>query len=152
MYSNKILEKEDDIQESDLEEVEITFGFKFPTSIREHYLMYNGGYPEKSLFVGADNSEHIVEFFIPVKNEERSLLSILTLLDDEQIKPVWLIPFADEDGGNLFCFSIREKDNGAIYYYNHEFDYGEDPEDYIEYLSDSLPNFINSLIEYEEEE
>ncbi|WP_429714404.1 SMI1/KNR4 family protein [Bacillus rhizoplanae] len=55
---------------------------------------------------------------------------------------------ADEEGGNLFCFSISEKDNGAIYYYNHEFEYNENSEHHIVFLSGSLSDFINSLVEY----
>lgn len=151
MYLNKILGTKDNILETDLQELEKRFNFKFPSSIRDHYLLYNGGYPEKSLYVGNDSKDYVVDYFIPVKNEKgQSLFSILPLLNDEKIKPKWLIPFADEEGGNLFCFSISEKDNGAIYYYNHEFEYGENPENHIMYLSESLPDFINSLVEYDE--
>jgi cell wall assembly regulator SMI1 len=151
MYSNKILGTKDNILETDLLELEKRFDFKFPPSIRDHYLLYNGGYPEKSLLVGKNSKEYVVDYFIPIKNEKgQSLFNILPLLNDEKIKPKWLIPFADEEGGNLFCFSISEKDNGAIYYYNHEFEYGENSENHIIYLSKSLPDFINSLVEYDE--
>lgn len=151
MYLNKILGTKDNILETDLQELEKRFNFKFPSTIRDHYLLYNGGYPEKSLYVGNDSKDYVVDYFIPVKNEKgQSQFSILPLLNDEKIMPKWLIPFADEEGGNLFCFSISEKDNGAIYYYNHEFEYGENPENHIMYLSESLPDFINSLVEYDE--
>ncbi|OOE12565.1 SMI1/KNR4 family protein [Fictibacillus arsenicus] len=151
MYSNKILGTKDNILEADLQALEKIFNFIFPSSFKNHYLLYNGGYPEKGLHVGNDYNEYVVDNFIPVKNENgRSLFSFLPLLNDEKIKPSWLIPFADEEGGNLFCFSISEKDNGAIYYYNHEFEYGDNPENHIVYLSQSLPNFINKLVEYNE--
>ncbi|WP_088072796.1 SMI1/KNR4 family protein [Gottfriedia luciferensis] len=151
MYSNNILNTKEKILETDLQEIEKGFNFKFPSSFRDHYLLYNGGYPEKSLYVGNDGGEYIVDYFIPVKNENgQDLNKILSLLNDEKIKPVWLIPFADEEGGNLFCFSIREIDNGAIYYYNHEFEYGENPEHHIDFLSESISDFINSLVEYED--
>ena len=74
-----------------------------------------------------------------------------TVLNSRKI-PNWLIPFADEDGGNLFCFSVREEDYGAIYYYDHEFEYGEDPEDHVTYLAESITIFINSLVEEENDE
>jgi hypothetical protein len=151
MYSNKILGTKENILEADLQVLEKIFNFIFPASFKNHYLLYNGGYPEKGLHVGNDYNEYVVDYFIPVKNENgRSLFSILPLLNDEKIKPSWLIPFADEEGGNLFCFSISEKDNGAIYYYNHEFEYGDNPENHIVYLAQSLPNFINNLVEYNE--
>lgn len=79
------------------------------------------------------------------------MIQILRLLNDEKIIPTWLIPFADEEGGNLFCFSVREKDKGAIYYYTHEFEFGDNPENHIVYLTQSLFDFINSLVEYDDE-
>ncbi|WHY79910.1 SMI1/KNR4 family protein [Neobacillus sp. WH10] len=152
MYSNKILGTKANIVETDLLELEKEHKFKFPSTMREHYLLYNGGYPEKSLYVGDESEEYVVDYFIPVKNEKgRNLSGILRLLNDEKVIPNWLIPFADEAGGNLFCFSISEKDNGAIYYYNHEFEYGDNPENLIVCLSESLPDFINSLVECDDE-
>jgi hypothetical protein len=152
LYSNKIIGTKEKIVEDDLYKLQMKYNFKFPSFIREHYLLYNGGYPEKSLFVGGDNQEYVVDYFIPIKNDHgRNLFEVLYLLIDEKIIPNWLIPFADEPGGNLFCFNISEKDNGAIYYYNHEFEYGDNPENHIVYLAESLPNFINALVEYEDE-
>ena len=71
---------------------------------------------------------------------------------DDDVIPDWLIPFAEEDGGNLFCFSVRESDFGAIYYYDHEFEYGEDPEEHITWLSEAITAFINALTENEDDE
>lgn len=97
---------------------------------------------------------------------------------DDDIIPDWLIPFAEEDGGNLFCFSVRESDFGAIYYYDHELsrcfssgdtskkrsvceqfahsklesEYGEDPEEHIIWLAESITAFINALTENEDDE
>ena len=54
--------------------------------------------------------------------------------------------------GNLFCFSVRESDFGAIYYYDHEFEYGEDPEEHVTCLAESITVFINSMTEDEDDE
>lgn len=75
----------------------------------------------------------------------------LGLLREDEAIPNRLIPFADDDGGNLFCFSAGETDYGAIYYYDHEFEYGEDPEEHVTYLADSITTFINSLVEEEDD-
>lgn len=73
--------------------------------------------------------------------------------EDDGVIPEWLIPFADEDGGgNLFCFSVRGSDFGAVYYYDHEFEYGEDPEEHIAYLAESITAFINALTANEDDE
>ncbi|MGH4124395.1 MAG: SMI1/KNR4 family protein [Clostridium sp.] len=59
----------------------------------------------------------------------------------------WLIPFAYDPGGDLFCFSINTEDNGSIYYWSHEYDLDEDPEDYVIKISQSMNNFISNLSE-----
>ncbi|MDE5588525.1 MAG: SMI1/KNR4 family protein [Acetatifactor sp.] len=92
--------------------------------------VYNGGYPEKPVFTDKNENTYIVDWFIPVSGgKERSVENTLRLLREDEAIPDWLIPFADEDGGSLFCFSVREADYGAIYYYDHEFEYGENPEE-----------------------
>lgn len=114
--------------------------------------MYNGGYPDKSAYTKEGDILYVVEYFIPIKNYNggRCLDKVLKVLKDDKIVPKWLIPFADEEGGNLFCYSLRQNELGAIYYYNHEFEYGENPEEHISYISKSLEDFINSLVEYED--
>ena len=62
-----------------------------------------------------------------------------------------IVPLANDEGGNLFAYSIRNGEEGAIYYYSHEFEYGENPEKYIKYLSKDIDAFLNSL-DFEEEE
>lgn len=58
-----------------------------------------------------------------------------------KIFPIWLVPLANDEGGNLFAYSIRNGEEGAIYYYSHEFEYGENPEKYIKYLSKDIDAF-----------
>ena len=87
------------------------------------------------------------------RGKGRSIEKTLGLLrEDDGVILEWLIPFADEDGGNLFCFSVRESDFGAVYYYDHEFEYGEDPEEHITWLAESITAFINALTENEDDE
>ncbi|MDE6601960.1 MAG: SMI1/KNR4 family protein [Lachnospiraceae bacterium] len=153
MYDNRILCAHEKAKAEDLECIGQKFQVKIPAAVREHYLAYNGGYPEKPIFTGKSGNAYIVGWFIPVCSEKkRSVENMLKLLREDEAIPNWLIPFADEDGGNLFCFSVREEDYGAIYYYDHEFEYGEDPEDHVTYLTESITIFINSLVEEENDE
>ena len=154
MYSNPILDAHGKAKKEDLDRIEQKFHVKIPAEVREHYLMYNGGYPERAVFTDKNGEEYIVGWFIPIRRGKgRSIEKTLGLLrEDDGVIPEWLIPFADEDGGNLFCFSVRESDFGTIYYYEHEFEYGEDPEEHVTCLAESLTAFINSLTEEEEDE
>ena len=73
----------------------------------------------------------------------------MLILKDENVFPQWLIPLADDEGGNLFCYSLKKNDEGAIYYYNHEFDYGDNPENHITLISTSIIEFITEMCEEE---
>ena len=154
MYENQILESHGKAKKEDLDRIEQKFHVKIPAEVREHCLAYNGGYPEKPVFTDKNGDEYSVDLFIPVRDgRKRPMEETLRLLRaDDGFIPDWLIPFAEEDGGNLFCFSVRESDFGAIYYYNHEFEYGEDPEEHLTCLAESITVFINSMTEDEDDE
>lgn len=154
MYSNQILCAEGKAKKEDLDRIEQKFHVKIPKEIREHCLAYNGGYPENPIFTDKNGNEYSVDLFIPIQDgKKRPMEKTLELLRaDDDVIPDWLIPFAEEDGGNLFCFSVRESDFGVIYYYDHEFEYGEDPEEHITWLAESITAFIDALTENEDAE
>ena len=54
-------------------------------------------------------------------------------------------------GGDIFAYSIRAGEEGSIYYYSHEFDYGENPEKYVTFLSKDIDTFLESLIPDDDE-
>lgn len=151
IYNNAFVNTKVMLNECDLQEIEKKFNFKIPSDIYKHYLLYNGGYPEKCIFVDAAGVRYEVEHFIPIKNSsnKRSLDKVLSLLYDDNILPSWLVPLADEAGGDLYCYSLRENEIGAIYYWSHEFEYGENAEAQIKYLASNIKQFINSMIEDE---
>lgn len=147
MYSNKILNTKGNITEKDLVEIENKYNFKFPQDFFSHYLKYNGGTLQKDIYKDEDGDEFVFNWFIPIKSESRNLETVLDLLWVDGTIPRWLIPFADDPGGDLYCFSIDEDDKGAIYYWSHEYDYGEDPEEHVYFLAGSLKEFIDAMTE-----
>jgi len=120
--------------------------FKFPDEIREHYLTLNGGRTKRRIFLD-DEYEFIVQQFIPSKADidGRNLDTVLDTLRHDNAIPNWLIPFADEPSGDLYCFSLDEDELGAIYYWDHESI--DQPEESYGYLSESLKEFIDSLVD-----
>lgn len=140
------------LSEEDIIQIETKYHFVMPLKIKKHYLKYNGGYPERCVFkVHNDDIQYVVDWFYSIGCEEGNTIeSILPLLRDDGVFPQWLIPLADEEGGNLFAYSIRKGEEGAIYYYSHEFDYGENPEDHIILLAPNIDVFLDSLT-FEEE-
>lgn len=106
MYNNPILDASGKAKQEDLDRIEKKFHVKIPAEVRKHYLMYNGGYPKKPVFTDKNGEEYIVDWFIPVRRGKgRSIEKTLGFLrEDDGVIPEWLIPFADEDGGEPLLF------------------------------------------------
>lgn len=110
MYENQILESHGKAKKEDLDRIEQKFHVKIPAEVREHCLAYNGGYPEKPVFTDKNGDEYSVDLFIPVRDgRKRPMEETLRLLRaDDGVIPDWLIPFAEEDGGNLFLLQCKK--------------------------------------------
>jgi cell wall assembly regulator SMI1 len=62
--------------------------------------------------------------------------------------PAWLLPVADDSFGNLFTISLRSRDEGSVWFWDHEneADEGEPPtEDNIRLVAPDWPAFLNAL-------
>jgi hypothetical protein len=133
------------VTSSDLGVVERAFGFSFPADFRAHYLNHNGGRPQNNLFK-KDDTVFVVSEFFPIKYGRANSLFEDVFRDlkmDQEVLPKHLVPFADDPGGDYYCFSIREKDAGSVWIYRGE--YSDDLERAVTYLAKSLPEFIENL-------
>lgn len=144
-YNNKFANTKPKITNKDIQEIEMRYNFTFPNEYREHYLSYNGGEPEKYVFVDEDGDEYIIQQFIPINVGNRDLDSVLNVLRRDHIIQDWLIPFAEEPSGDLYCFSISDDSEGEVYLWYHEVI--DNPDDSYSYLCSSLSEFINRMKE-----
>jgi len=132
------------LSESDLDEVECRFGFRFPPDFRRLYLQSNGGRPDRDRFVDA-NGSCIVDAFLPIKYARPPLnlfeKSIEWLKLDQRLVPDHLVQFAVDPFGNLFCFSTKADEFGAIYWFRTERNRAR----HAEFLSPSLDDFLGRL-------
>jgi cell wall assembly regulator SMI1 len=143
LYNNKFNKTKMLLKIEDIIELEKKYNFTFPKDIRDHYLTYNGGEPEKYVFIDADGDELIVQQFISINKENekgRDLDSVLHNLRTDKILPDWLIPIADEPGGDLYCFSLKTGEEGWIYLWHHE--YINSSKDSSTFLAESIREFM----------
>jgi cell wall assembly regulator SMI1 len=62
--------------------------------------------------------------------------------------PYWLLPVATDAFGNLFAVSLRDEDNGSVWFWHHEEEADEDEpptEDNIKLMAPDWPTFLASL-------
>lgn len=158
MYNNKILRtQKSKVTEKDLKDIEETYNFIFPKSFVKHYLMYNGGCPERDLVINKKVTDDFIPFacFYAIKSDDgEHVIELKRMLkinfDKDSIFPKWLVMFADDIVGGEFCWSLKKEEYGAVYYWNYEVDLGDNPnktDDYAIFLADSLEEFINAMVE-----
>ena len=102
--------------------------------------------------MGGRDREYAVNYFFSIGCEGgKTIEKTLSIIRDDSVFPSWLVPLADEMGGDIFAYSTRAGEEGAIYYYSHEFSYGENPEKYVTFLAKDIDTFLEALISDDDE-
>ena len=135
------------LTDEDLNKIENDFKFELPKEFKDHYLKYNGGYPEKDAFIWNTGERTTLNTFFSIKYPGFISLesTYQSLVLDEKILPGSIIPFATDDGGNFFCISAKETTYGSIYYYNHEHYNEQNKEEALTLINKSFNEFLNAL-------
>ena len=61
---NKFINTKRSLTDDDLEQFESKFNVVMPKKIKKHYLKFNGGYPERSIFhLAGSDREYAVNYF-----------------------------------------------------------------------------------------
>ena len=141
---------------AELNELEQYAGLTFPELYRQHLLLYNGGKCEPNVFHFIENgnsTSSMVDSFLPTRQEGWGSLRdyIETYKIDEKRLPSFIIPIADDPGGNLICISCEQGDLGSIYFWDHEteVDYTVEEDSVrtnLYRISNSLHEFLTSLV------
>ncbi|MFJ1354432.1 SMI1/KNR4 family protein [Capnocytophaga canimorsus] len=131
---------EQKLTSADMDDFERKIGLKLPQDFKEHYLKFNGGYPSFEYVKGLRNIFTINGF----DSIKYGALPIEKLIDDFQESGVDFnnkIPFANDNGDNIFLISLDDSDYGKIYIIEAEF---LEDKNYI-LVSESFTDFLNSF-------
>lgn len=136
----RMLDEDLPISQEDLLQFEEILGKKLPKSMMDFYLKYNGGQPQ----VRGVHDDHLLFPFNSFDSLEEMRKS-LTWFDDEVVpagfKATDLLHFAYDPGSGNYALSLREEDNGMVYFYVLE----EKAEIYGQWAS--FEEFLNSFVE-----
>ncbi len=132
---------------ADIMRVERRLGIRLPQDLKEHYLLHNGGRPRPRFFV-KDGEAYDVDEFLSMNTGARGSSferTYIILVDQTPEFPRGYIPFADDESGDLFMYSVKPDSFGNIMFNQHEY-FGDDDR-YVVFLAPTLREFINSLSE-----
>lgn len=138
------------ITANDIDAIEKALQVVIPKKVQEHYLAHNGGMPRPNCywFIGDGIEWHRIRTFFPMKYPEggRTLEKVYRLGIDKDDLIRNLVPFADDEGGNYFCFD----ETGRVFFYpldawDHELSRQENKEKTPEFLCSSFQAFVLGL-------
>ena len=132
---------------ADIMRVERRLGVHLPQDLKEHYLLHNGGQPRPRFFL-KDGEAYGVEEFLSMNTGVRGSSferTYIILVVQTPEFPRGYIPFADDESGDHFMYSVKPDSFGNIMFNQHEY-YGDDDR-YVVFLASTLREFINSLTE-----
>ena len=120
--------------EQQLTKAEITafeqqYEIELPETFKQHYLQYNGGYPPYEYLKGADH-----------------IFTIEKLISDYQKSGINLtkaIPFAYDNGGNVYLLSVEKSTCGQVFIMEAE---SEDNKKNL-LVAKSFTHFLDSFFE-----
>ena len=143
------------IDQSDIDRIEKITGLKLPDEYKRHLLMYNGGQCEPNIFSFIEHgnkTESCIDWFLAIyKGEYDNLEEYIRIYKvDEKRLPEHMLPIAHDPGGNLICISCDSKDEGFVYFWNHELEVDYNKSDDFDYsnlylIADSFQKFMNNL-------
>ena len=90
------------------------YNIALPKAFKEHYLKYNGGYPPYENVKGKDHLFTINGFY-PIKYGALSVEKIISDYEKSGVVFDGKIPFAYDNGGNIYLVSVAQDTCGYIY-------------------------------------
>lgn len=123
-----------------LAELERRIGRPLPAAYREHLLQQDGGR------LSENNDAAKIVFGVGNVPDWASMWRKLDTYAGRV--PGWLLPAASDEYGNLFAVSVRDDDEGSVWFWDHEAeaDEGEPPtEENLEYRAKDWPTFLAQL-------
>ena len=116
------------------------YNITLPKAFKEHYLQYNGGYPP---YENVKGTKHLftINSFYPIKYGVLPIEKIISDYEKSGIVFDDKIPFAYDNGGNIYLISVAQNTYGYIYIIETEC-----AEDKVFVLvSESFTDFLNSF-------
>lgn len=122
----KIVKRGPVLKELVLARLEKRLGQRLPAGYREFMLKFNGGEPESNSFSVAAIGEAGINVFFSIRGRATDGDLETEIETTKGRMPSTLIPIADAEGGNLLCLCMDQRENGSIYYWDHEEETHED--------------------------
>lgn len=109
------------IRLDEVRKVEEEIGVRFPADYVKCVLENDGGHPQPNEVKLPSGHEVVFGVLLSFAEDEvDSLIESYRILEERL--PTGVVPFADDPGGNCFCFDFsQDRDNPSIVFWYHEY-------------------------------
>ena len=126
--------------QEDIAFVERTVGVKLPSDFKDFCWHYHGGFPDPDEIEIAGFGRTLVNQVLPfVDDNKEGIRSIASVSKDVEGLTEGLVPFAEEPGGNYFCFDCRSGKQNVVFWFHEQNTVFE--------ICDSFTEFVEILAE-----
>lgn len=150
-----ILDSATPITEQDIALVEQRLGKSIPPVYRTFLLAHNGGRPQPDGFSsygekGGLHDQSRVDWLFGINTGAyyNDLEQHFDMVRERRV-PANLLPIANDPGGNLICLSTAGAEVGTVYFWDHEFEVGNDGDpptyDNVFFIAGSFDEFLAGL-------
>ena len=131
---------EQQLTAEELTAFEYQYDIALPKDFKEHYLQYNGGYPP---YENVKGKQHLftINSFYPIKYGVLPVEKIISDYEKSGIVFEDKIPFAYDNGGNIYLISVAQNTYGYIYIVEAE----RAGDKAFVLVSESFTDFLNSF-------
>lgn len=142
-----LIETSQAITLSDIENVAKKLDLVFPDDFKEHYLLYNGGYPEKDTYSWSNGEKTTINTFFSIKYDGFDILEKVyeSLILSKNYLSKGIVPFATDDGGNFFCISCTRKSLGEVFYCDNNHYNVNNKDECLIQIENSFTDFLNNI-------
>ena len=124
--------------EESIQRLERHIGRPLPSGYREFLRRHDGG--------PLDLNDQAVNEIFGLGADVPDFASMWSTLDTYRGRvPEWLLPVANDSFGNLFTVSLRPRDEGSVWFWDHEGEDEPSTEDNTRLVAPDWPTFLNSL-------
>lgn len=143
---NEFTNAQSGISESELKDLESLTGHQLPLDFKEHYLIFNGGEPERCLYVFEGVPIVVQEFFPIAYGDQGNTIEshFRELVLEEKLIPGSLLPFGRDPSGDFYCLDM---DSGKVTVFRAE--YLPNLSNCITEVAKSMSEFLNGLVDDE---
>ncbi|WP_152847294.1 SMI1/KNR4 family protein [Bacillus paralicheniformis] len=139
-----------ELSNKEINEVENKMKVAFPSDYKEVVKKYQGCVPLDKNVVEIGGFKESFNFLLTIESDEYiGILEVYDSIKDRLVKNV--IPFANDPGGNFYCFDYRNSSEPKIVFWDHEEAY-TNPEKALIYVCENFTELINGLRPLKEDE